>query len=209
MTVTDEMSRIRICSSEVWIRGSGSVPSGIKDQGSGIRDQGSGIRDQGSRVRDQGPGIRDQRWVKIRIRDKHPGSATLLTKQGIKGLKKIYENENSNARYAPMGWRTICPSGVMTQPPQAAARFGSIVGTRPCIIIHLHYIIRRETPLTMTAPNCSCMPPHFSNLGSVWDSNMKLTPWAVPYVKGEFPKIFLFSCSQSQDNVKDDKQQGA
>jgi hypothetical protein len=49
----------------------------------------------------------------------------------------------------------------MTQPPQAAARFGSIVGTRPCVIIHLHYIIRRAAPFTMTALNCSCMPPHF------------------------------------------------
>jgi hypothetical protein len=31
---------------------------------------GSGIRDPGSEIRDPG-------WVKIRIRDKHPGSATL------------------------------------------------------------------------------------------------------------------------------------
>ncbi len=42
-----------------------------------------------------------------------------------------------------MGWRTICPSGVMTQPPQAAARFGSIVGTRPCSI-HIY----RDIPTT-------------------------------------------------------------
>jgi hypothetical protein len=46
LTVTDEMSRIRICSSEIQIRGSGSVPSGIRDQGSRVRDQGPGIRDQ-------------------------------------------------------------------------------------------------------------------------------------------------------------------
>jgi hypothetical protein len=32
---------------------------------------GSGIRDPGSEIRDPG-------WVKIRIRDKHPGSTTLL-----------------------------------------------------------------------------------------------------------------------------------
>jgi hypothetical protein len=32
---------------------------------------GSGIRDPGCEIRDPG-------WVKIRIRDKHPGSATLL-----------------------------------------------------------------------------------------------------------------------------------
>jgi hypothetical protein len=35
-----------------------------------IRDPRSGIRDPGSEIRDPG-------WVKIRIRDKHPGSATL------------------------------------------------------------------------------------------------------------------------------------
>jgi hypothetical protein len=38
---------------------------------------GSGIRDPGSDIRDQRSGIRGPGWVKIRIRDKHPGSATL------------------------------------------------------------------------------------------------------------------------------------
>jgi hypothetical protein len=33
--------------------------------------------DPGSEIRDPGAGIRDPVWVKIRIRDKHPGSATL------------------------------------------------------------------------------------------------------------------------------------
>jgi hypothetical protein len=33
---------------------------------------GSGIRDLGSEIRDPG-------WVKIRIREKHPGSATLVS----------------------------------------------------------------------------------------------------------------------------------
>ena len=56
------------------------------DPGSEIRDPGSGIRDPGSEIRDPGSEIRDPGWVKIRIRDKHPGSATLTT--GISG--KVY-----------------------------------------------------------------------------------------------------------------------
>jgi hypothetical protein len=32
----------------------------------------------GSEIRDPGSGIRDPGWVKIRIRDKHPRSATLI-----------------------------------------------------------------------------------------------------------------------------------
>ncbi len=48
------------------------------DPGSEIRDPGSGIRDPGSEIRDPGSEIRDPGWVKIRIRDKHPGSATLI-----------------------------------------------------------------------------------------------------------------------------------
>jgi hypothetical protein len=45
-----------------------------------------------------GSGIRDPGWVKIRIRDKHPGSATLLN------LKALVENiaiisKNSTMRY--------------------------------------------------------------------------------------------------------------
>ena len=38
----------------------------------------SGIRDPRSGIRDPRSGIRDPGWVKIRIRDKHPGSATLV-----------------------------------------------------------------------------------------------------------------------------------
>jgi hypothetical protein len=34
-----------------------------------------------------GSGIRDPKWIKIRIRDKHPGSATLLRKQVFGGEK--------------------------------------------------------------------------------------------------------------------------
>jgi hypothetical protein len=41
---------------------------------------GSGIRDPGSEIRDPG-------WVKIRIRDKHPGSATLVHRTPRLGLK--------------------------------------------------------------------------------------------------------------------------
>jgi hypothetical protein len=41
--------------------------------GSGIRDPGSGM----GKNQDPGSEIRDPGWVKIRIRDKHPGSATL------------------------------------------------------------------------------------------------------------------------------------
>ncbi len=37
----------------------------------------SGIRDPGSEIRDPRSGIRDPGWVKIRIQDKRPGSATL------------------------------------------------------------------------------------------------------------------------------------
>jgi len=33
----------------------------------------------GSGIRDPRSGIRDPGWVKIRIRDKHPGSATLIS----------------------------------------------------------------------------------------------------------------------------------
>jgi hypothetical protein len=56
--------------------------SGIRvwDPRSGIRDPRSGIRDPGSEIRDPGSGMgknQDPGWVKIRIRDKHPGSATL------------------------------------------------------------------------------------------------------------------------------------
>ena len=58
---------------------------GIRDQGSEIRDPRSGIRDPGSEIRDprseiRDPGseIRDPGWVKIRSRDKNPGSATLI-----------------------------------------------------------------------------------------------------------------------------------
>jgi hypothetical protein len=43
---------------------------------------GSGIRDLRSEIRDPRSGIRDPGWVKIRIRDKHPGSATLLVADG-------------------------------------------------------------------------------------------------------------------------------
>ncbi len=41
-------------------------------------DPGSEIRDPRSEIRDPGSEIRDPGWVNIRIRDKHPGSATLL-----------------------------------------------------------------------------------------------------------------------------------
>jgi hypothetical protein len=34
--------------------------------------------DPGFEIRDPGSEIRDPGWVKIKIRDKHPGSATLL-----------------------------------------------------------------------------------------------------------------------------------
>jgi hypothetical protein len=46
--------------------------------------------DPGSEIRDPGSGIRDPGWVKIRIRDKHPGSATL--KKG-EGNPKVKEKE--------------------------------------------------------------------------------------------------------------------
>jgi hypothetical protein len=36
------------------------------------------IWDPGSGIRDPGSGIQDPEWVKIRIRDNHPRSATLL-----------------------------------------------------------------------------------------------------------------------------------
>jgi hypothetical protein len=43
------------------------------------------VLDPGSEIRDPGSEIRDPGWVKIRIRDKHPGSATLvLSAIGIK-----------------------------------------------------------------------------------------------------------------------------
>ncbi len=51
--------------------------SGIRDPGSEIRDPRSGIRDPGYEIRDSRSEIRDPGWVKIRIRDKHPGAATL------------------------------------------------------------------------------------------------------------------------------------
>jgi hypothetical protein len=38
--------------------------------------------DPGSEIRDPEPGIQDPGWVKIRIRDKHPRSATLLFNTG-------------------------------------------------------------------------------------------------------------------------------
>jgi hypothetical protein len=57
--------------------------SEIRDLGSGIRDPGSEIRDPRSKIRDPGSEIRDPGWVKIRIRDKHRGSATLSAAQHL------------------------------------------------------------------------------------------------------------------------------
>ncbi len=60
-------------------------------------DLGSGIQDPGSEIRDPGSGIRDPAWIKIRIRDKHPGTATLLPGTLIKSLgipKKIQVAKN-------------------------------------------------------------------------------------------------------------------
>ena len=54
-----------------------------------------------------------------------------LSTRMINCLKKSI-TEISLIPFLPIGWRTIWPSGVMTQPPQAAAKLGSIVGTRPC-----------------------------------------------------------------------------
>jgi hypothetical protein len=55
------------------------------DPGSEIRDPGSGIRDPRSEIRDPG-------WVKIRIgiRDKHPGSATLIPGHISESLETIF-----------------------------------------------------------------------------------------------------------------------
>jgi hypothetical protein len=49
-----------------------------------VADFGSGIRDLGSGTRNPGSGTRDPGWVKSGsgIRDKHPGSATLLFNTG-------------------------------------------------------------------------------------------------------------------------------
>jgi hypothetical protein len=49
-----------------------------------------GIRDPGSGIRDPRSGIRDPGWEKTRIRDKHPGSATLgkITRGIIKGNRQ-------------------------------------------------------------------------------------------------------------------------
>jgi predicted transcriptional regulator len=49
------------------------------DLGSEIRDPRSGIRDPGFEIRDPRSGMRDLGWVKIRNRDKHLGSATLIS----------------------------------------------------------------------------------------------------------------------------------
>ncbi len=38
---------------------------------------------------DPGSEIRDQGWVKIRIRDKHPGSATLDAKKGFAVAREL------------------------------------------------------------------------------------------------------------------------
>jgi hypothetical protein len=43
----------------------------------------------GSEIRDPRSGIRDPGWVKIRIRDKHPGSATLMLDSIFKFSEKI------------------------------------------------------------------------------------------------------------------------
>jgi hypothetical protein len=48
------------------------------------------IRDPGSEIRDPGSEIRDPGWVKIRIRDKHPVSATLHARKKI--LKVAYSS---------------------------------------------------------------------------------------------------------------------
>ncbi len=63
--------------------------SGIRDPGSEIRDPRSGIRDPGSEIRDPRSGIRYTGGVKIRIRDKHPGSATLLEAKCAKTAGRI------------------------------------------------------------------------------------------------------------------------
>jgi hypothetical protein len=49
-------------------------------------DPGSEIRDPRSGIRDPRSGIRDPGWVKIRIRDKHAGSATLLKSHNFFGV---------------------------------------------------------------------------------------------------------------------------
>jgi hypothetical protein len=46
------------------------------------------LLNQGSQIRDTRSGIRDPGWIKIRIRDKHNGSATLVTKV-IVGLDRL------------------------------------------------------------------------------------------------------------------------
>ncbi len=51
----------------------------------GIRDPGSEIRDPGSGIRDPGSGME-----KTRIRDKHPGSATLVLTIDLDLLLSLY-----------------------------------------------------------------------------------------------------------------------
>jgi hypothetical protein len=45
----------------------------------------------GSGIRDTGSGIRDPGWVKIRIRDKHPGAATLRNITGYHITQLLYD----------------------------------------------------------------------------------------------------------------------
>jgi hypothetical protein len=51
---------------------------------------------------DPGSGIRDPEWVKIRIRDKHPGSATLQKYGfGIRDPEKPIPDPGSGVKKAP------------------------------------------------------------------------------------------------------------
>ncbi len=71
---------------EFAIRDPGSA---IRDPGSEIRDPGSGIRDLGSEIRHPASETRDPRWIKVRIRDKHLGSVTMLYTADVRHKTKL------------------------------------------------------------------------------------------------------------------------
>jgi hypothetical protein len=57
-------------------------------------DPGSGIRDPGSEIRDPGSGMGKNQDPGSRIREKHPGSATLFTNsKNLQLFEPVYQNK--------------------------------------------------------------------------------------------------------------------
>jgi hypothetical protein len=93
---------------------------------------------------DPGSEIRDPGWVKIRIRDKHPGSATLNLSKGLSRILLLFHTED-------LSWEIVKPN-----PPNEIQTVPFVLPTQaihPNLIYHVSIINRhprkvwsRKTP---------------------------------------------------------------